>query len=153
MFLSTAHFVNPSHESVYLPIVARQRLSGHVPAATNKKNSRITVGGVVSYAVRRSTFFDLGISWRWVVRLTLRPLYPPGNSPRCRLDRRLGGPQSRSGQRGEEKILDLTGPRTPARSQSLSRLLISDAILACNSLPRRVSAGWNLESVSHEETQ
>jgi hypothetical protein len=28
-------------------------------------------------------------------------------------DRRLGGPQSRSGRRGEEKILDPTGTRTP----------------------------------------
>jgi hypothetical protein len=29
------------------------------------------------------------------------------------LDRRLGGPQSRSGRRWEEKILDPTGTRTP----------------------------------------
>jgi hypothetical protein len=28
--------------------------------------------------------------------------------PRCPLDRRLTGPQSRSGRRGEEKILDPT---------------------------------------------
>jgi hypothetical protein len=39
----------------------------------------------------------------------------------------LGGPQSRSGRRGEEKILDLTGLelrplRRPARSQPLYRL-------------------------------
>jgi hypothetical protein len=34
-----------------------------------------------------------------------RPLYP--------LDRRLGGPQSRSGRREEETILYLTGTRTP----------------------------------------
>jgi hypothetical protein len=43
------------------------------------------------------------------------------------LYRRLGGPQSRSGQHGEVKILDPTGTRTPtlsrpARSQSLYRL-------------------------------
>jgi hypothetical protein len=37
-----------------------------------------------------------------------KPLYPRGNSPRYALDRRLGGPQSRSGRRGEEKILDPT---------------------------------------------
>jgi hypothetical protein len=37
---------------------------------------------------------------------------PRGNSPRYPLDRRLGGPQSRSGRRGEEKILDATGTRT-----------------------------------------
>jgi hypothetical protein len=34
---------------------------------------------------------------------------PLGKSPRCPLDRRLGGPQSQSGKRGEEKILDSTG--------------------------------------------
>jgi hypothetical protein len=37
-----------------------------------------------------------------VVSFTLRPLYSQGKSPWYPLDRRLGGPQSRSG-RGEEK--------------------------------------------------
>jgi hypothetical protein len=46
-------------------------------------------------------FLDLGTSWRWVVSFTLRLLYPRGKSPRYPLDRRLGGPQSRSGVRGE----------------------------------------------------
>jgi hypothetical protein len=32
-----------------------------------------------------------------------------GKSPRYPLDRSLGGPQSRYGRRGGEKILDLTG--------------------------------------------
>jgi hypothetical protein len=31
-----------------------------------------------------------------------RPLYPRGKNPGMSLDRRLGGPQSRSGPRGEE---------------------------------------------------
>jgi hypothetical protein len=39
---------------------------------------------------------DLGARWRWVVSFTLRPLYPQGKSPWYTLDRRLGGPQSRS---------------------------------------------------------
>jgi hypothetical protein len=39
-----------------------------------------------------------------VVNFTPRPLYP-----RYPLERRLGGPQSRSGRSGEEKILDPTG--------------------------------------------
>jgi hypothetical protein len=47
-----------------------------------------------------STILDLGTRWRWVVSLTPRPLYP-----RYPLDRRLGGPQSRSGRSGEEKNL------------------------------------------------
>jgi hypothetical protein len=49
--------------------------------------------------------YDLGISSRWVVSFTPRPLYPLGKSPRNPLNRRFGGPQSRSGRRGEEKIL------------------------------------------------
>jgi hypothetical protein len=44
-----------------------------------------------------------------VVNFTPRPHYPRGKSPRYPLDRRLGGPQSRSGRFGEEKILDPTG--------------------------------------------
>jgi hypothetical protein len=69
-------------------------------------------------------FLDLGTSWRWVVSFKLRPLCSRRKSPRYPLDRRLGGPQSRSGRRGEEKILTLPGLelRTlsrPARSQSL----------------------------------
>jgi hypothetical protein len=51
-------------------------------------------------------FLDLDTSCRWVVSFTSRPLYPRGKSPRYPLLRRLGGPQSRSGRRGEEKILD-----------------------------------------------
>jgi hypothetical protein len=48
-----------------------------------------------------------------VVSLTPRPLYRRGKSPRYPLERRLGGPQNRAGRRGEEKILDPTGTRTP----------------------------------------
>jgi hypothetical protein len=48
-----------------------------------------------------------------VVNFTPRPLYPRGKSPRYPLERRLGGPQSRSGRSGEEKIIDPTGTRTP----------------------------------------
>jgi hypothetical protein len=53
-----------------------------------------------------------------VVSFTPLPLYPRGKSSRYPLDRRLGGPQSRSGQRGEEKVLDPTGTRTPALRSS-----------------------------------
>jgi hypothetical protein len=69
---------------------------------------------------------NLGTSWRWVVSVTLRPLYPRRNSFPYQLDRRLGGPQSQYGRRGEEKIIDFTGTRTPnpqsSGSQSLYRL-------------------------------
>jgi hypothetical protein len=38
--------------------------------------------------------------------------------PRYPLDRRLGGPQTRSGCRGEDKILDSTGIPTPSPQSS-----------------------------------
>jgi hypothetical protein len=53
-------------------------------------------------------FLDLSTSWRWVVSFTPVPLYPWGNGPRYPLNRRLGGPHSRSGWR-EVTILDPTG--------------------------------------------
>jgi hypothetical protein len=55
-----------------------------------------------------SHFLDLGSSWRWVVSFSPLPLYP-----RYPLYSRLGGPQSRSGLRGEEKNSWPTGTRTP----------------------------------------
>jgi hypothetical protein len=48
-----------------------------------------------------------------MVSFTHRSLYPREKEPQVRMDRRLGGPQNRSGQRGEKKILDPTGTRTP----------------------------------------
>jgi hypothetical protein len=66
-------------------------------------------------------FLDLGTSWR-LVNFTSRPLYPRGKSPRYPLDRRFGGPQSRSGRFGEQKILDPTGTRilTPSVVQPVA---------------------------------
>jgi hypothetical protein len=52
-----------------------------------------------------------------VISFTPRPLYP-----QYPLDRRLGGPQSRSGQRGEEKLLDPTRTRTPIPRLFLYRI-------------------------------
>jgi hypothetical protein len=51
-----------------------------------------------------STILDLGATWRLVVIFKPLPLYRRGKSPQYPLDRRLGGPHSRSGRRGEEKI-------------------------------------------------
>jgi hypothetical protein len=56
--------------------------------------------------------------WKYMntiaLRLALIPIYIDcAQSPWYPLDRRLSVPQSRSGRRGEEKILDLTGTRTP----------------------------------------
>jgi hypothetical protein len=46
---------------------------------------------------------DLGTRWGWAVNLTPQPLYSEGKCPWYPLDRRLSGPQSRSGRDGEEK--------------------------------------------------
>jgi hypothetical protein len=62
---------------------------------------------------------DLGSSCMRVVRLTPRPLYSGGKVPRHPLDRRLRGPQKRSGRRREQKYLDLTGTQTPTPGPSI----------------------------------
>jgi hypothetical protein len=56
-----------------------------------------------------------------------------GNNSRYPLDRRLGGPQSRSGQHGEEKILAPTGTRTPT-PRLFSRYPV-DILTALSRLP------------------
>jgi len=53
---------------------------------------------------------NLGIKWKWVVSFMHRPLYPRVKSPRCPLDRRLVGPQSRSGRGGEKKKNPVSAP-------------------------------------------
>jgi hypothetical protein len=60
------------------------------------------------------------------VSFTRLPLYLLGNSPMYPLDKRLGGPQSRSGRSGKEKSLAScreSNPDRPARRPSLYRLL------------------------------
>jgi hypothetical protein len=46
---------------------------------------------------------NFGTRWRWVVIFTPRPLYPQWKIAWYPLDRRLGGPKSRSWRGGEEK--------------------------------------------------
>jgi hypothetical protein len=93
---------------------------------------------VLSWAPRREDvlgsggiaprILDLGTRWRWVASLTSRPLYPQGKSPWYPLDKRLGGPQSRSGCDGEEKNsqpppgIEPYNPDRPTRSPALYRL-------------------------------
>jgi hypothetical protein len=63
-----------------------------------------------------------------VVSFTPRPLYPQGKSPWYPLERRLGGPQSRSGRDGLEKNsqppsgIKPQNPDRSARSPALYRL-------------------------------
>jgi hypothetical protein len=63
-------------------------------------------------------FLDLCTRWRWVVSFTPRSLYPRWKSSRNTLYMRLGAPQIRSGRRGEGKILDPSGFRTPIPQSS-----------------------------------
>jgi hypothetical protein len=61
---------------------------------------------------------DLGTRWRWVVSFTPRSLYLQGKSPLYPLDRRLGGPQMRSGHGVKEKI---SQPRRESKDISKER--------------------------------
>jgi hypothetical protein len=72
-------------------------------------------------------FFDLGTRWRGVISLTPRPLYPEGKSPWYPLDRRLGGPQSRSGHSGgEEKNSNLLPGLEPPIIQPIAQRYTND---------------------------
>jgi hypothetical protein len=66
---------------------------------------------------------DVGPRRRWVVSFSHQPLYFQGKSPWYPLDRRLGGPQSRSGRGGEEKKVPIScrdaNPRYPSSSSAL----------------------------------
>jgi hypothetical protein len=82
----------------------------------------------------------LGTRWRWVVSFTPRPLYPEGKRPCFSLEKRLGGPQSRSGRGGEEKNshpppgIEPWNSDHPARSPTLCQVNIR--------IFRRVFATW-----------
>jgi len=59
---------------------------------------------------------NLGIRWRLVVSITLRPIYSR-EGPRYQLNRKLVGPHCRSGHFGQEDILlARNGTRTPDRA-------------------------------------
>jgi hypothetical protein len=57
---------------------------------------------------------DLGTSWRWVITFTPQLLYSRGKSLWYTSDRRLDGPQNRSGWRREEKNIAPNGTRAPS---------------------------------------
>jgi hypothetical protein len=64
-----------------------------------------------------------------VVSFTLRPLYSWGKSPWYPLGRKLGGPQNRSGLRGEEEVLEPSGTRTStSRSSSPQPVAIPNTL-------------------------
>jgi hypothetical protein len=66
--------------------------------------------------VKLNAFLTSALDGGWVVSYTPRPLYPQGKSPWYPLDRRLGGPQSRSERGAEERNSQPrreSNPRTP----------------------------------------
>jgi hypothetical protein len=58
-----------------------------------------------------------------VVSFTPLPLYPLGKFLRYSLDRRLGEPKSRSGRRGDEKILDPPVVQLVARGEMYEQVV------------------------------
>jgi hypothetical protein len=72
-----------------------------------------------------STIIDLDTRCRWVVSFKPRPIYPRRDSPRYPLDRRLGGPESRSERygKGREKFFPLPGNEHGFLSRPASNLL------------------------------
>jgi hypothetical protein len=73
---------------------------------------------------------------KWSVSFTPRTLYPQGKNPWYPLDRRLGGPQSRSGRGGEKNSQPLPALEPPIfqpvaqrYTTELSRLLVYYQIL------------------------
>jgi hypothetical protein len=96
-----------------------------------------------------STILDLGTRCRWVFSFTLRLLYPRGSRPRYPLARRLGGPQSRSGRRGEEKNLALPGIETRAVQPVAipTELVTSQNLLYLKTCSRNRSLKFYLKSL------
>jgi hypothetical protein len=70
-----------------------------------------------------SAILYLSISWKRVVSLTPRLLYPREMSLRYPLNRRLGGRHSRCGRRGEEKNLSPAGNSTKAVQPIIHRYI------------------------------
>jgi hypothetical protein len=110
-----SQFITPQHTpSHFAAPTAGEHTGKVVPVVNRLSTMRWRHIGERRYSL---TFLHLGTRWGWVVSFTPLPLYPRGKSPRYPLDRKLGGPQSRSGRCGEEKNLALPeiepGPSSP----------------------------------------
>jgi hypothetical protein len=96
-----------------------------------------------------STILALGTRWRWVVSFMLLLLYPQGKSSWNPLDRRLDGPQNRSGCCEEKKIScpwQELNPGHPTHSPMLYQLSYLGSSPVClkihTSAPISLSWGW-----------
>jgi hypothetical protein len=81
-----------------------------------------------------ASVLDPRTSWSF----TPQPLYPRGRSPHYPLDRRLGGPHSRSGRFGEVTLLGLE--MRPLGRSARSWTLWEMSFLLENRVPR---GGWH----------
>jgi hypothetical protein len=88
------------------------------------RQEEVWSGGMVPHIL------NLDTKWSWVVSSTPLPLYPRGKRPRFPLDRRLGGPQCRSGSGGEEKNLYSCRESNPGRPAH-SLVTIQTELLNC----------------------
>jgi hypothetical protein len=103
----------------------------------------------------RPMFFDLITSWRWVVSFTPRPLYFQVKRPLYPLDRRLDGPQSRSGRHRSENSWphrdsnsDPTVVQTVASRCADSWCCLQGVLRGRTGIPRRAGFIFSL-SVEH----
>jgi hypothetical protein len=67
---------------------------------------------------------------------------PQGKEPRYPLDRRLGGPQSRSGRNGEEKN---SHPRRESNTRTPIAQPIKDVTMSLSSCRQKANLGWEKE--------
>jgi hypothetical protein len=101
----------PGCEIIYFFCYVISFLSGKIRKAKLSvclTNYALCNEGVWGSGCINPRFLDLSTIW-WVVSFKPRPL----KEPRYQLNRRLGGPQRRSGWYGEVKILGPIGTRTP----------------------------------------
>jgi hypothetical protein len=89
---------------------------------------------------------DLSTIWRWVVSIIPRPLYPPGEGPRYRMDRLSGPPGPLwTTWRRENLAPALTWTRTPLIVQSVASLYM-ECVLPAPVIYRRRDLIENVRS-------
>jgi hypothetical protein len=92
---------------------------------------------------------DIKTRWKWVTIFTPRPLYLQGKSPWHPLDRRLGGPQNRSGRGGKEKNSQPLSRLEPPIIQPLAQRYtteLSRLLLFSLTLPNTVA--WSMQDIT-----
>jgi hypothetical protein len=94
-----------------------------------------------------SNILDISIGWREVVSFRPLPHYPRGKNLWYPLDRRLRGPQRRSGCYGQEKNLALTGTQNsdPSAFQPVASRYTDCVIPAMLKVVQRTNGTWGTQ--------